>query len=141
MRERVYLALGSNLGDRRANILEAVEALGKLKDTGVLKLSTLMETEAEGFEGPAFINACALIETSLKPLELLNAVKGIESSMGRALAEPVFDSGGRRIYTDRIIDIDILLYGDVKMQSERLTLPHPRMYERDFVMIPLKEIM
>lgn len=128
----VYLAFGSNLGDRRQYILDAVDRL-KREGVAVVKLSSIIETRPVG--GPPgqgdFLNAVAEAETALTPKELLDAARRIEKSLGRARA--VKDG-------PRTIDIDILLYNDMTINTEELTIPHPRMWEREFVTGPLKEI-
>jgi len=126
-----YLALGSNLGDRMMYIRRAIQ---ELKDQGVevLKVSSMIETDPVG--GPAqskYINGAIKIRTSLSPEALLGVINQIEHRLGRI----------RDIVNGpRVIDIDILLYDEIKLVSRRLMIPHPRMYERDFVMKPLKDI-
>lgn len=136
---KVYLGLGTNEGDREKNLSDALRAIGELPDTRLEKVSGIIETEASGFEGPVFLNCCCRIDTGLGPRELLHAVKKIERDMGRT-APPEYDADGARIYRNRIIDIDILLYGTLEINEDDLTIPHRRMPERDFVMIPLNEI-
>jgi len=127
----VYLALGSNLGDRREHLRRAVAALNA---EGILvrRLSTVIETEP--FDSPPqgkYLNAVLKAETRLSPENLQQATHAIENSMGRV----------RKVFRGpRVIDIDILLYDDVKLTSRHLVIPHPRMLERDFVMGPLEEI-
>jgi 2-amino-4-hydroxy-6-hydroxymethyldihydropteridine diphosphokinase len=126
----VYIGLGSNLGDRKANLSEAVRLLGELGS--VVRQSNIMETEPWGYtDQPMFLNMAVALETGLAPLELLKATQRIEKQMGR---EPSVQWG------PRLIDIDMLMYGDIHLNTPELTLPHPRMAERDFVMIPLGEI-
>lgn len=131
---KVYVGLGTNLGDRENNLRTAVrymeEKVGK-----TLSLSSFYETEPWGFtSGYRFLNAAACIETALQPLEVLHVTQDIERTMGRIQKS----EGG--IYHDRIIDIDLLLYDDIILHTPELTLPHPLMTVRDFVMIPLAEI-
>ena len=135
-----YLGLGSNLGDREGSIRTALSRIDALPKTKLKAVSSLMETKADGFEGPDFINCCCSISTGLEPLQLLEAVKAIEADMGRKMTGARYDAHGHRIYASRPIDIDILLYGDLQMDDPQLQIPHPRMHERDFVMIPLNEI-
>ena len=126
----VYLGLGSNLGDRPGNLKRALEALAR--KVKVVRVSSIYETEPVGFlSQPRFLNAVCRVETGLKPLELLRFVKNIETELGR-----------RQSFRDapREIDIDILLYGSVVMDTPELTVPHPRMTERAFVLVPLVEI-
>ncbi len=132
---QVYLSLGTNLGNRKRNIREAIEKIEELVGV-VMRQSALYETKPWGFSSPNdFINACILIETALAPHQLLEALQGIEKEMGRTLKSVDGE------YHDRIIDIDILLYDDLKVNDPDLVIPHPLMEEREFVMAPLKEIL
>lgn len=135
MNHKVYFSLGSNLGDKEGNIREAISRIGELIGE-VDRQSTLLATEPWGFESDnTFVNAAIRCTTSLSPFEILNITQNIERAMGRTLKSV----DGQ--YHDRIIDIDILLYDDLHITTPQLTLPHPLMKERDFVMIPLKEIL
>ncbi len=145
----VYLSLGSNQGDRKQNIENAISMLNIELKTPYTAISSFIETEPWGFEAEEkFINAAVLYELNLQKgynaevegLKILEICKDIERRMGRT-AEPQYDENGERIYTSRPIDIDILLLGDDKIDCPKLTVPHKLMYKRDFVMIPLKEIM
>lgn len=132
---RVYLSLGSNLGNRKRNIREALEKIGELIGD-VERQSALYETKPWGYSSPNdFINACACVLTALAPRQLLEATQKVEQEMGRKLKSVNGE------YHDRIIDIDILLYDDLHIDKPDLKIPHPLMEERDFVMIPLREIM
>ena len=148
-KHQVYLGLGTNLGDREANIQTAIRLIGERVGI-VLRQSSLIETEPWGFESPnKFLNAVILCETERPPREVLQLTQKIERDMGRK--KPI---GGRstsathrtegavprRRYKDRPIDIDILLYDDITVDDPDLKIPHPLMHERDFVMIPLNEI-
>lgn len=144
----VYFSLGSNMGDRRENILAAVRMMGeRFSDMeGVerkpVAMSSLIETEPWGFESDKkFLNAAVRFDLASSPHDILRTVKSIERQLGRETKSPVYDSEGKRIYASRPIDIDILLYGDEKISTPDLIIPHPRMYERDFVLIPLREIL
>lgn len=129
----VYLGLGSNLGDRAANVTEAVRRLGALPHTHVLRVSPVYETEPVGpVRQDWFLNAVLAVETALRPLELLRAAKEIERDMGR---EP-----GPR-WGPRAIDIDILIYGDEQLSTDELTLPHPELWNRRFALVPLREVI
>lgn len=129
-----FLALGTNLGDKAANIHEAVRRIGE-KAGKVIRLSSLLETEPWGFDSEnSFVNAAVSIETMLTPRQLLLATQEIERDMGRKV------KSCNGVYHDRIIDIDILTYGDEVINDEDLVIPHPHMEERDFVMIPYNEI-
>ena len=131
----VYFSLGSNLGDKEGNIREAINRIGELIGE-VDRQSTLLITEPWGFESDnSFVDAAVRCITTLSPFEILHLTQDIERAMGRT----VKSSDGQ--YHDRIIDIDILMYDDIHITTPELTLPHPLMKERDFVMIPLSEIL
>ena len=130
----LYLGLGTNLGDREANLRTAAELIGQ-RVGRVKALSSFYVTAPWGFASDNdFLNAVACVETDIPPMELLGITQGIERDMGRK------EKSAGRVYHDRIIDIDILLYGDMTIDSPALTIPHPLMWERDFVMRPLREI-
>ncbi|HET6869996.1 MAG TPA: 2-amino-4-hydroxy-6-hydroxymethyldihydropteridine diphosphokinase [Solirubrobacteraceae bacterium] len=128
-----YLGLGSNVGDRRAHLEAAVAALPE-HGVRVLASSSVYETEPVGLvlDQREFYNACLRVETTHGPLELLDACKAVERALGR---EP----GGVR-HGPRPIDVDVLLLGDERFESERLTLPHPEVTSRRFVLVPLLEL-
>lgn len=131
----VYLSLGTNIGNKEQNMLIAISKIREMIGV-VRRQSSFIETEPWGFSSEnTFLNAAILVETELSPMELLHITQQIELEMGRRQKS----HGGE--YHDRIIDIDILLYDDIKMSTEELTIPHPLMTERDFVMIPLNEII
>ena len=135
---KVYLGLGSNLGNRRALLKRAVRLIGE-RIGEVTRQSTFIETEPWGFESAnKFLNAVILCETDMTPREVLEATQQIERDMGRQ--KTVHRSSTNRTYTDRPIDIDILLYDDLTVDEPDLKIPHPLMEQRDFVMIPLREI-
>jgi 2-amino-4-hydroxy-6-hydroxymethyldihydropteridine diphosphokinase len=127
------LGLGSNVGERRAQLQAAVDAL---PDAGVAVLasSSTYDTDPVGevLEQPSFLNACVRVETELEPLELLDAVKRLERELGRA-------TGGVH-HGPRAIDIDVLLLGELELRSERMTLPHEQLLMRRFVLIPALEL-
>ena len=128
---RAYVALGSNLGDREENLRTALKHLQE-NGVEVIKTSTFIETEPYGVtDQPGFVNAVCQVETELAPLELLRLLLSIEQEMGRVRL---------RRWGERNIDLDLLLYEDAVLESEELTLPHPDMQNRDFVLIPLAEI-
>lgn len=130
-----YLSLGSNLGDRHATMQSAILLLGKQAGT-VDRVSSAIETEPWGFESAnKFLNMCIRIITTLSPEQILATTKDIELQLGRTTKSV----NGQ--YHDRPIDIDILTYDDLHINTPSLTLPHPHMHERDFVMIPLHEIL
>ena len=133
--EKLYLSLGSNLGDRAENLRRAIALIGERVGT-VQRVSSFIETEPWGFESKnRFLNAAVMVQTTLSTEECLKQTQKIEREMGRKLKSK------NGIYHDRPIDIDLLLYGDLKLSTPKLTIPHPRMHERDFVMIPLREIL
>jgi len=129
-----YLGLGSNVGDRRANLQAAVDALAGQGVT-VLASSSTYDTDPVGLvlDQPAFLNACVRIATELEPEALLDACKAVERDLGRDL------EGGVR-HGPRPIDVDLLLLGDIEYRSDRLTLPHEQVTARRFVLIPLLEL-
>lgn len=130
-----YLSLGSNLGDRHATMQSAILLLDKQAGT-VDRVSSAIETEPWGFKSAnKFLNMCVRITTNLSPEQLLTTTKNIELQLGRTTKSV----NGQ--YHDRPIDIDILTYDDLHINTPSLTLPHPHMHERDFVMIPLREIL
>ena len=133
---KVYLSLGANIGNRKRAMRQAIEKLDELVGS-VVRQSELYETKPWGFESPNdFINCCVLVDTPLAPRQLLETTQHIERELGR-----VEKTSSDQEYHDRVIDIDILLYDDIKVDEPDLKIPHPLMYERDFVMTPLKEIM
>ena len=126
--------MGSNLGNRRQLLQSAIALLGE-RVGSVERISSFIETAPWGFECEhQFLNACVCINTRMTPREVLEATKQIERELGRTRKS----SNGQ--YTDRPIDIDILLYDDIQVNEPDLVIPHPHMEERDFVMIPLQEI-
>ncbi len=176
----VYLALGSNIGDRRANLLKAVDLLDRRLGISHAALSSFYENPARGFVGEDFVNAvvrydiCYRPESAAEPASasakviclgdlqnlnfqktdsfplspkdefatgILRVCKAVERAMGRSVEGIRLDEKGNRIYASRIIDIDILTVGDWSINLPWLTIPHPRMRERDFVIIPLREVL
>jgi len=132
MPQTAAIALGSNLGDREANLLAAIEHLRALGT--VEEVSSFHDTAPVGYlDQPRFLNAAALVQTTLPPHELLAALLAIEKQMGRDRATTVAKG-------PRVIDLDLLLYGDVVLNTPALILPHPALHERAFVLAPLAEI-
>lgn len=132
MRVQAFIALGSNLKNPAAQITKAFGKLGELPGTSLLRQSSLYHSKPWGYDNqPDFINAVAEISTSLEPLELLHALLALEDSFGRERPFP---------NAPRVLDLDLLLYDDQVMDKPELTLPHPRMHERAFVLLPLAEI-
>jgi 2-amino-4-hydroxy-6-hydroxymethyldihydropteridine diphosphokinase len=132
----VFLSLGSNLSNRAQHLHDAKEAISQ--NVGkIIAESSIYESEAAGFEGNPFFNQVIKIETVLTPENLLQKTQEIERKLGRAQKTAIV--AGKPVYSNRIIDIDILLYDDLQIATEALTIPHPRMLEREFVMAPLRE--
>lgn len=129
-----YIGLGSNLGNRRKNINAAFKQINSLKDTKILRLSRIIETSPLG--GPRnqgkFLNAALKIKTRLSPVNLLKKLKNIEKAIGRVKTVR---------YGPRVIDLDILFYADEIINSPKLRIPHPKVFEREFVLKPLLEII
>ena len=144
---RVFLGLGSNLGDRQAYLTQAISLIAE-KVGSVIRQSSFIETEPWGFESEnKFLNGVILVETTLTPRQLLKTTQKIERELGKNKIHATkrshdssFFTLHSSLYKDRPIDIDILLYDDLTIDEPDLKIPHPLMEQRDFVMIPLKEI-
>jgi 2-amino-4-hydroxy-6-hydroxymethyldihydropteridine diphosphokinase len=129
------IAFGSNIGDRAQHIARAIDHLTRDDEIELVGLSHLYETEPWGDASQGrYINACALVETDLGPHDLLARCLAVEESLGR-----VRDPANR--YGPRTIDLDLIYYEDIEIHDERLTLPHPHLFERGFVLIPLAEVV
>ncbi len=126
-----WVALGANLGDARATVLQAFEDLAQLPQTRLIARSRLYRTAPHEASGPDFINAVAGLETGLNAPALLQALQSLENAAGRLRPYP---------NAPRTLDLDLLLYGEARIDSPRLTVPHPRMRERAFVLQPLAEL-
>jgi 2-amino-4-hydroxy-6-hydroxymethyldihydropteridine diphosphokinase len=129
---QVYIGIGSNLGNKRENYLEALDRIAKLPKTRILKESSVYESEPHGDSKEWFINGVIQIETDFKPEALLNKFKNIERAMGRKKV--------RKKWGARIIDLDILLYDSLIMSKKTLKIPHAEMQNRKFVLVPLSEL-
>lgn len=129
---KAFLSLGSNMGDRLEYLSKAIDKISEIQGCNILNKSRVYETEPWGYENQeAFLNLCISIETSLSPYELLESLQTIELELDRV----------RKIHWGpRTIDIDILLFDDIICEDDKLTIPHPRMSERAFVLIPLYDI-
>ncbi len=135
MLHQVYLSLGANIGNRKRTVRQAVELIAEQVGE-VVRQSSLYETEPWGFASPnKFINVCVCCRTELTPRQVLEATQRIERQQGRT--SKTVDGA----YHDRIIDIDILLYDDIRLDEPDLHIPHPHMNEREFVLKPLSEII
>ena len=145
--ERVdlFLGLGSNEGDRDLNLLKAMNLLDQAFGMHPERISRLVSSPAWGFDGPDFLNLCVLYRPVRKgtpqehATEILRQVKEVEKALGRT-EEALFDAEGKRVYHNRPIDIDILLYGTEIINTDELTIPHPLIGQREFVKKPLLEI-
>lgn len=133
MKNEVYIALGSNLGRREKYLTDAAEHISRMTDTAIMRISDIYETEPVGnTEQGRFLNMAVSIDTAFEPLELLEELQKIETSLGRV----------RTVHWGpRTIDLDILLFNSLNIQLPRLVIPHPRMFERAFVLVPLKDIL
>ena len=132
MTEIAYVGIGANIGDRAANVAEALRELGAQPTIEVVRVSSLYETAPVGrTDQPDFLNAVAAVRTALSSSDLLLALLSVENQMGRV----------RNLrWGPRVIDLDLLLYGNTQVHTPGLTIPHPRLRERDFVLVPLAEI-
>ncbi|MCD2247644.1 2-amino-4-hydroxy-6-hydroxymethyldihydropteridine diphosphokinase [Listeria marthii] len=129
---RAFLSIGTNIGERLDNLNDAIQGLAASEQIKITKVSSVYETDAVGYEDQAaFLNIAAEVETNFTPVDLLDFCLALELELGRVR---LFKWG------PRLIDIDVLLYDDVKIDTEKLKIPHPYMKERAFVMIPLIEI-
>lgn len=133
MPHRVYIGIGSNLGDRRANVMEAVERMRGLPTTKVVRSSSLYESEPHGDAKTWFVNSVIELDTDLLADPLLKRLKAIEEAMGRKRVK------GKR-WGSRIIDLDILLFDQDVLEKRSLKIPHPEMHKRRFVLMPLAEL-
>lgn len=137
----LYIGLGSNLGNRREMLERAILSINNRIGT-LLARSSFHETEPWGFESEhPFLNACILVDTTLSPFACLRETQKIEKELGRTGKTMTENDGEKPIYHDRPIDIDLLMYDDMEVHTPELTLPHPLMKERPFVMVPLQEIL
>jgi len=128
---QVCVAFGANLGDARATVLQAIQDVGALTTTQLQKASSLYASAPLEATGPEFVNAVAIYSTNLPPLDLLDALQNLENKAGRERPFP---------NAPRTLDLDLIWYDNVELDSPRLTLPHPRWRERAFVLVPLAEI-
>ncbi len=128
-----YIGLGSNLGDREQHIMQAIQAIHQIEQTEVFQCSAVYETDPVGYtDQPAFLNMAVAVQTALPLDRFFNMMLQIEAELGRVRAIR---------WGPRVIDLDLLLFDDLVMQSENLDLPHPRMFERAFVLVPLLDVL
>lgn len=132
MPHQVYIGIGSNLGKKKENYLEALARIAKVPETRIIKESSFYESEPLGESKEWYVNGAIEIETELRPDLLLNKLKNIERAMGQKKV--------RKRWGARIIDLDILLYDTLVLEKRNLKIPHPEMHKRKFVLIPLSEI-
>jgi len=125
------VAFGANLGEAQATVLQAIQDVGALATSQLVKASSLYASAPHEATGPEFVNAVAMYDTDLPPLALLDALQNLEKTAGRE--RPYLNA-------PRTLDLDIIFFGDIALDSPRLTLPHPRWQKRAFVLIPLAEI-
>ena len=130
--QNVYISLGSNKGDKFKNLQDAITSI-YLRIGNIKIISKVYKSPALGFEGDYFLNTCLILETEFKPTKVMRELIAIEKSLGRTRPK---DKG----YESRTIDLDIIFYGDVVMESKTLKLPHPEMHKRKFVLQPLSDI-
>jgi len=129
---RAYVGLGSNLGDRAAYLLLGLSALSRLPKTHLLRLSPVYETDPVGPPQPPYLNMVAELETDLSPTGLLAEMLRVEKALGRERRER---------WGPRTLDLDLLLYGDLVLEEAGLSVPHPRLHERAFVLVPLLDLL
>lgn len=129
----VYLSIGSNIGDKKKNLNAAIDLLGRHKEIEVVRVSSFYKTEPQNYKAQDwFLNAVLIIKTSMEPEDLLTIFKQLEKTM---------DKDGKAFrFGPRIIDLDIIYYDDLIIKTETLEIPHPRMHERCFVLVPLCDI-
>ena len=132
MLHQAYIGIGSNLGKKKENYLEALARIARIPGTKIIKESSLYESEPLGESREWYVNGVIQIETELRPDLLLQKCKNIERAMGRKKV--------RKRWAARIIDLDIILYNNLKLEKGSLKVPHPEMHKRKFVLIPLSEI-
>lgn len=135
--KRITIGLGSNMGDRAEN-LRCANALIKDRVGQIVRHSSVIETESWGFDSNPFLNQVIVVLTTLSPLQLLDELQAIERELGRTQKSVIVD--GKPVYHDRPIDLDILDYDGLVYSDQRLTLPHPKIHEREFVLQSLREL-
>ncbi len=138
MPNRAFIGIGSNLGDRAANYREAISRIAQIPQTRVVRQSSIYETEPVGDLKGAFLNGVIEIETDLSPDALMRRLLGIERIMGRKRVRGRKPARGK--YRPRIIDLDLLFFNKETIETRMLTVPHPRLHERLFVLAPMSEL-
>lgn len=137
MPHRAVIGLGSNMGCRKFYLALSIRLI-EWEVGPIVQASSVIETEAWGFDSAPFLNQVVVVETEMGPLEMLDALQGIERRLGRTQKSTVVD--GKPVYHARTIDLDILDYDGIYYHDDRLTLPHPHIAEREFVLVPLREL-
>lgn len=137
MPHRAVIGLGSNKGNRKFYLMFSVRLI-EWEIGAVVRASSVIETPSWGFESDPFLNQVVVVETALEPLQLLDALQSIERRLGRTQKSQIVD--GKPVYHARTIDLDILDYDGLQYHDDRLTLPHPHIAEREFVLVPLREL-
>jgi len=139
MPHRAFIGIGSNLGDRLANYLEALDRLGKLRQTRIVRQSSIYETEPVGDVIGPFLNGAVEVETELPAEALMHQLLAVERAMGRKRAR-MPKGAARARYKPRIIDLDLLFFNKELIDTPKLQVPHPRLHERRFVLVPMSEL-
>jgi 2-amino-4-hydroxy-6-hydroxymethyldihydropteridine diphosphokinase len=139
MPHRAFIGIGTNLGDRLANYFEAIERVGKLRQTRIVRQSSIYETEPVGDAIGPFLNGAVEVETDLSAEVLMNQLLAIERAMGRKRVR-MPKKAARAKYKPRIIDLDLLFFDKELIDTPKLTVPHPRLQERRFVLVPMSEL-
>ncbi len=143
MPHRAFIGIGTNLGDRLANYHEALERIGKLRHTRIVRQSSIYETEPVGEVAGAFLNGAVEVETELSAEVLMQQLLSIERAMGRKrvrMPKRIPKAAVRTKYKPRIIDLDLLFFNKELIDTPKLTVPHPRLQERRFVLVPMSEL-
>jgi 2-amino-4-hydroxy-6-hydroxymethyldihydropteridine diphosphokinase len=139
MPHRAFIGIGSNLGDRLANYLEALDRLGKLRQTRIVRQSSIYETEPVGDVIGPFLNGAVEVETELPAEALMHQLLAVERAMGRKRVR-MPKGAARARYKPRIIDLDLLFFNKELIDTPKLQVPHPRLHERRFVLVPMSEL-
>jgi 2-amino-4-hydroxy-6-hydroxymethyldihydropteridine diphosphokinase len=140
MPHRAFIGLGTNLGDRAANYRQAIQRIGQLPDSRIVRHSSIYETEPVGDVEGLFLNGVVELETEMPADVLMRRLLAIERTMGRKRSSERKSAGSRRKYQPRVIDLDLLFFDQEIIRTAPLTVPHPRLHERRFVLAPMAEL-